>query len=320
MSNTLRTHAIRIASDLPVGDPTRRQILLALQRKESHWIEDIADFDEIMSYLGKKIRFALQDIKGEIAELREREDRIERAWSKWDLNILVDDGVLSLKDAAQLKNIWKAQQKGDEESMDRQLRNLRGAYDRGTRVEVRDLPPGIQKALKSLKYGRKDIQVQAEAHPDLTDFSGDGQRAFATVVDILTGHVFDSFMGSWGGPNIFSQKPLDKPDMKYALKPGQAVIHGSMGGRTYVSIYYHPSNKDTFVPETETVNLSSEERKALTIFGYKSSYRSNEWWRSDLPGKYSLDNPLIQGLLAKGLIKVNQAGAIALTTSGRNLT
>jgi hypothetical protein len=193
------------------------------------------------------------------------------------------------------------------------------AYDPGVMVQVNMLPPGIQKALKALRFGGRDIRVRAEARPQMTDFGGDGMQAFFEVVDILTGRVIEQFEGSWGGPNPFQSKPLDQPDRYYDLKSGFAALHGVLGGRKHVTISYHPSDRDTFVPESEVISITPEEKKALTVISYKSGYRRDEWRRSGLPGEYSVDNPLIRGLVEKGLVETNRAGAIMLTTKGRNL-
>lgn len=189
----------------------------------------------------------------------------------------------------------------------------------GDDVAVRDLPPGLQTALKRLGFRGRDISVRADATPSMSDSGGDGTRGFFQVVDILNGRVLHETEGSWGGPNMFSQKPMDKLDAApYSLKPGQAAIKGHTGGRMWAYIMYHPSDKDTILPVKDSVSLTPAEKTALNVLSFTSAYRADAWRREDLPGRYEISNPLIQGLISKGLVATNKAGALMLTTAGKN--
>jgi hypothetical protein len=64
--------------------------------------------------------------------------------------------------------------------------------------------------------------------------------------------------------------------------------------------------------------LSPQEQKAIDIIGgLISSYRGDAFEREGL-GKYGPNNPLIQTLVEKGLLKMNAKGAIVITTEGKN--
>lgn len=101
---------------------------------------------------------------------------------------------------------------------------------------------------------------------------------------------------------------------------GSAVIAGESGGRgTFLRIYIQPSDLGLLgTSEDEEILLTPEEKKALEIIGsYVSGYRSDAFRREGI-GAYSRDNPLIQSLAEKGLIRMMGSG-IQITTKGRNL-
>lgn len=199
------------------------------------------------------------------------------------------------------------------------LAAVRDAGFGGDSVVVKLLPPGVQKALKSVGYSRRDISVRADATPPLSDAGGDGRRAFFMAVDIISGRILHEATGSWGGANPFSPKnKVDLGDENYTLQSGQAAIKGSEGGGVYATVYYHPSDKNVFLPDTEVASVTPDEKKALNVLSMVSGYRADGWQREDLPGRLSLDNPIVQSLLAKKLIQTNRAGAISLTTAGKN--
>ncbi len=197
------------------------------------------------------------------------------------------------------------------------LEAIRQANWMGEEVPVKKLPAGVQRALKSIGYGRRDIRVHGATKIGLSDAGGDGRQGFFLAVDMLTGRVIKEARGSWGGPNPFQKQEMDD-DSDFVIQPGVAALKGSKGGQVYCTITYHPSDKDSFIPEVAVVDISAEESRALYVLGVVSSYRADEWVRSGLPGKYSATNPLVLGLIAKGLVSSNKGGALALTTSGKN--
>jgi hypothetical protein len=188
----------------------------------------------------------------------------------------------------------------------------------GESVPVKQLPPGVQRGLKSVGYGKRDISVTPGTKAHVSDAGGDGQRGFFLAVDILTGQVLKEEQGSWGGPNPWSRSEMDQADKDYPLRPGIAAIKGAKGGHTYAHITYHPDDKASFVPETASVAITPDEKKALNVISMVSSYRADGWRREELPGSYSVQNPIVQSLIAKGLVKTNAGGAMQLTPAGKN--
>ena len=94
-------------------------------KSAANWIHDIRELDEVSRYIGGKIKSAIEILKAEMYEAKEKVNAVERAWSKWDIDTLVNEGVLTIRDAALLETIWEAQQGDDEPRMDRLLRQLR---------------------------------------------------------------------------------------------------------------------------------------------------------------------------------------------------
>jgi hypothetical protein len=189
---------------------------------------------------------------------------------------------------------------------------------RGKQVSIRDLPDTIRKALKSLRYGRRDIEV-IPSNKFRAGAGFEGNRAVAVVVNIKTGRVIDKQMGSWGGSNMFENREIDQPGDQ-SIPNGAAVIAGSMGGRgNFLSIYVKPNNLDQLMltEDEDEVDLTDKEVKALEIMGYKSGYRADYFFRARL-GEYNRDNPIIQSLADKGLVRLMSNG-ITVTTKGKNV-
>lgn len=187
----------------------------------------------------------------------------------------------------------------------------------GTHVSVRDLPPTVQRALKSLDYNRRDIEVRAQSSVSIQDSGGDGFQGFALVMNISTG---DSklYQGSWGGPNPWAKaNPVDMDDRQHTIPMNGAVLKGWRGGGrpVYAVLYVNPDNMATLLPAS--VELTQEEDWALAIIkGLKPGYRSESFERHGL-GAYVANNPVLRSLVQKGLVKATGAG-IQITTEGKN--
>jgi len=198
---------------------------------------------------------------------------------------------------------------------------LRGRTARGgTYVPTRELPDFVRKALKEVKYGRRDIEVKPATTYTVSGLSGQGQQAFTIAVNLRTGRYQVEY-GSWGGPNPFNPgNAVDLDDKSRPVPKDAAVIKGLWGGRpTWAYILVHPDNLVKLIPAGDEPELTEKEQAALNIMsGIKSSYRKDEFWRKDL-GPYSLDNPIMQSLLDKGLIKTTRAGAMMITLKGKNM-
>lgn len=196
----------------------------------------------------------------------------------------------------------------------------RTAFGRGTYVPTKELPDFIRRALKEVKYGSRDIEVKPATTYTVSGLSGQGRQSFTVAVNLRTGKYQVEY-GSWGGPNPFNpQNPVDLDNTPRPIPKDGAIIKGLWGGRpTWAYILVHPDNLVKLIPSGEEPELTDKEQAALNIMsGIKSSYRKEEFWRKKL-GPYSLDNPVMQSLLDKGLIKVNRGGAMMITLKGKNL-
>ena len=187
----------------------------------------------------------------------------------------------------------------------------------GIHVAVRDLPDAVQRALKRLRYGRRDIEVIYDSKYSVST-AFEGNRALSVTVDLSTGRISDAQQGSWGGSNPFEDRALDREE-SFNVPNGSVVIAGEAGGRgNFLRIYVRPGDVDKLMPEPDDdVILTPDEKAALGIVGgIKSSYRAQEFLRHRL-GEYGKDNPIIESLAEKGLVKIMAQG-IRITTQGRN--
>lgn len=173
-------------------------------------------------------------------------------------------------------------------------------------VSVRELPPVLQRALANIRYGRKDIAIEAATGFTLqdTNWSG-GTRGFDVLVNLKTGD--------------YSQGSAGRPGERHELPDGFVLIQGSEGGGNpvYAVLVVNPSTLAPLLPQA-TETLEPQEQTALDIIGsLTSSYRAEEFQRKRL-GKYNAQNPIVQSLVAKGLLKTSANGAITITTKGKN--
>jgi hypothetical protein len=183
-------------------------------------------------------------------------------------------------------------------------------------VNVRDLPAPIQSALKAVEYGRPDIRVEASEKVQLGDMgAGNGYQSFACLVNLSTGE-HRVIRGSWGGINMFDRtNPVDNDMGQYALPGDGVVITGQRGGGrpVYAVLNIPASMVSRMLPSGQKVELTDQERDVLAVFvGMKSSYRS-EWLQ-----RHAIPESVVTGLVSRGLLKENRAGARQVTTDGRN--
>ena len=185
-------------------------------------------------------------------------------------------------------------------------------------VQVKDLPPALQSALKSVGYGRADIEVSPADSISMAVASGDGRRAFNVLVNLDTGE-YKTHMGSWGGANMFN--PSNPTDLDTATRPmpeGACVIQGNSGHTTpYATISVHPSRLARFELAAPVPEMTNAEKIALCcVKGLKSSGRKKE--AADYGVEGAAWDTAIARLAALGFVTVNKAGAVAITTEGRN--
>lgn len=180
-------------------------------------------------------------------------------------------------------------------------------------VSVATLPIPLQNILTGLDYHKKDIEVKHVTTVNLSNSgSGDGTRAFSTIVNI-SDFSHKTFKGSWGGQNMFNlDNPVDMDNRDYALEPGMLAITGIHWTHpTLATIYAH---KDSAVLPLETgETLSKDILDVLAVFtGIKGGYRKE--YLARIQGS----SAIVADLLEKGHLKANKAGAVQITTSGKN--
>lgn len=188
----------------------------------------------------------------------------------------------------------------------------------GQYMEVKNLPPSLQKALREVHYGKKDIKVEPAATYMVQGGSGAGQRAFAVAVDLASGQT-KVLKGSWGGENAFERRQVDVDRTQYPLPFNGAVIVGVEGGGqpVYAVVYVNPANLQALLPSGADEALPDNEIKALQIIkSMKPGYRGQYFMDNDL-GPYTAQNPTLLALVKKGLVKATGAG-IQITTAGKS--
>jgi hypothetical protein len=139
-------------------------------------------------------------------------------------------------------------------------------------VLVKELPTAIQRALKSVGYGRKDIDVEVAESFRAPGSYGAGHRGQVIVVNLSTGES-QYEAGSWGGSNPFEQRAVDEPSGVSPLPPGFVAL---TSGHTKIwHLHVNPANAANFLPSAEPVDLSIRElwilwtHKGLTSAGRK---------------------------------------------------
>jgi len=179
-------------------------------------------------------------------------------------------------------------------------------------VLVADLPSSLQRALRSVGYARKDIR--AEVGPTFTAPAayGSGHRAQAMVVELATGRM-EGVVGSWGGANPFEQHAIDVGG-ESTLPSGFAALTSSMTG--YWTLHLNPANAAKWLG-SGTSEVSPREAWILGSFaGLTSAGRKDEFSRHGRGQEPSPEE--IGTLAARGYLKVNKAGAVQITTAGKN--
>jgi hypothetical protein len=99
----------------------------------------------------------------------------------------------------------------------------------GIHVSVRDLPDAVYRALKKIGYGRRDIEVIYDTKYSVSA-AFENNRALAYTIDLRTGRITDSQIGSWGGSNPWEDRSIDRGEA-HPVPSGSVVIAGESGGR-----------------------------------------------------------------------------------------
>jgi len=181
-------------------------------------------------------------------------------------------------------------------------------------VETNKLPRTIQNALNIVNYNKKDIEVCLKTSYSFgRNCYGKGYRAFLISLNLETNQISPPKYGSWGGENPFETKQIDVNDEEIAIPVNCCVISGNQGNKTYGRLYVNPENAVSLLPEK--TELSEKDVNILSIMKrYKASYRKEEYRRNNL----EVTQEDLNRLKDLGLVKINKAGAVSITTAGKN--
>jgi len=186
-------------------------------------------------------------------------------------------------------------------------------------VEVKELTPNVRRALESVGYGARDIQVTPAESVESGVAGGDGMRGFVLVLNLDTG-ASHTFNGSWGGVNIATpDNPVDSGSAhtgRIDIPANGAVIKGTRGyPRTFATIYANPQAFGRMLPSGEPAEeLTEEEAQAIYCF---AAIKGGEYRRDEMRRR-NVTQATVDALVARGYLKRNRAGATQITTKGKN--
>lgn len=182
-------------------------------------------------------------------------------------------------------------------------------------VTVKELPESVRTALARVGYGRSDVEVRIVREVVMSSAGCDGRRAFVLMVNLSTGEVAGEF-GSWGGENMFNPRnPVDRDHKTYVIPPNGVVVLGSHGyPQTFLTLYVSPDLMDKTLLPPAAEGLSSEELDAL----YAHACVKGGEYRREALRRSGVRSATLAGLVERGYLKQNRAGARQVTTAGRN--
>jgi hypothetical protein len=186
------------------------------------------------------------------------------------------------------------------------------ALGRTIHLNAQEVPAVFRRAFPGYKGRRWRVRVAESVTLSQTYWSG-GSKSTYRLLRLDNGAT--------------AQAPVDSPfDQRgiegntYEIPEGFAVVeHSRFCGKDMgLTIHAGPENLRPLLPAPE--ELSDHLRAALNIIGgiKGGHHRRDEWERRLLPGQYGPNHAFIVELEAKGLVKVNKAGAVSITTAGRN--
>jgi hypothetical protein len=158
-------------------------------------------------------------------------------------------------------------------------------------------------------------------HADLRDVIAVRRDLGRVVVTLDTGREI-----SWAGSTQVNvavkgrsrRTRVDLDTTKRTLPPGTVLIKGEEGyPRTFATIYAHPDLLQSLSLAAPAAPLSDVEGKVLNIYGgIKSGYRQDELRRKDISPQAAA--AAVRSLIAAGYLAQNKAGAVSITTAGKN--
>lgn len=184
---------------------------------------------------------------------------------------------------------------------------------RGIEILARDVPPALLAAFPT--YKGRTFQVRACESVTIMDttWSG-GTKCTYTLVELATGRVapLDTSRKSVKPGDPFGWIP-DVEGQSFRIPPGYVVAEHSHFCGKDMGITFHANPADLTPLLPPAVELTERERLILGIFvGYTSAGR-----KEYLP-RHKVTEGEIQGLIARGFLSRNKAGATGATMEGRN--
>jgi hypothetical protein len=115
---------------------------------------------------------------------------------------------------------------------------------------------------------------------------------------------------------MFTANPIDSSPEQLAIPPNGCVIKGTTGyPRTFAWIYAHPQAMGRYLasgaPDEE---LTDGEQQAIYCF---AAIKGGEYRRDEMRRR-GVTTATVDGLVQRGYLKRNRAGATAITTKGKN--
>jgi hypothetical protein len=180
---------------------------------------------------------------------------------------------------------------------------------------VKSLPQVIQAQLNTHGYQKADIPVRVTDSVRLNEYgnAGKGSRGFTTIINLDTKEVRTEF-GSWGGANPFESRAVDHDETPYALPVNGVVIQGAVGGYGTFGTLYIPQGSPIEIPKELPVTLTDVEQAALYCH---HSIKGGQYRREELR-RFGVPQSVVDSLVERGFLKRNTAGAIQITTLGKN--
>lgn len=194
------------------------------------------------------------------------------------------------------------------------MRNLLQKLEeaREIHVPVNELPDSLRSALKRVRYGSRDIGVVAQERVEPNPYAAEGQKGFVLVIDIASGRSRD-LEGSWGGASPNGPSEIDFANRPVPIPEGGAVIIGTEGyPQTMATIYVHPKTIAAMLPPA----AETTEREQTILRTIRSL---NSAGRKEVFGRERVMPAEIDALVARGLLSKTKAGAVSITTAGKNV-
>jgi hypothetical protein len=179
-------------------------------------------------------------------------------------------------------------------------------------IQVKELHPSIQAALKGRRCGKKDIEVIPASEVEANSSSwSDGYRGFLIGINLDTGEQVGRY-GSWGGANPWEHREVDLTTQKLPVPINGCFVKGSTGPKTFARVYVNPTWMAQMLPAVD--ETTDEEQQALYCF---TSIKGGQYRKDELRRR-KVRTETVESLVERGYLVRNKAGSIQATTKGKN--